>query len=297
MEEEEQFPMPGLGAQGSKSIASSVVDMEWRTYVETTTGKLKFSELCWDRHAAHGQLRVLDLNAVQYFLAKLLSGDQPVVPYEIYGVRLPGIPVSNAQLCLGIFSLPSTDGRVVILGGQHFTAALKKAREQLLNPPKSVPEEQLPECYKYVRAIILRSDAPLNACRAAAGAHQAGQSDSLEATPADCLRYLCSWCEEKKKDCGVPNLSEEELWACLCSMGMQRGNQEILEKNIRDIDVDRSVQYSQQQVCPECLGKACIFCPLCLHKKTRPSRCGVPWGHLQPASLVPARGPSSTMSS
>ena len=52
--------MPGLGAQGSKSIASSVVDMEWRTYVETTTGKLKFSELCWDRHAAHGQLRVLD---------------------------------------------------------------------------------------------------------------------------------------------------------------------------------------------------------------------------------------------
>ena len=75
VEEDEQFPMPGVPAQGSRNIAGSVVDLEWRTYVETTNGKLKFSELYWDRHAAHGQLRELDLTAVQYFLAKLLSGD------------------------------------------------------------------------------------------------------------------------------------------------------------------------------------------------------------------------------
>lgn len=86
-----------------------------------------------------------------------------------------------------------------------------------------IPEEQIPDTYRYVQAEVLNALTPLAVCRAAAGQHQALQSDNMPPSLSDIAVYIAQLAVEKAQECeGNMWLTQRDLWSALTSCGVAK---------------------------------------------------------------------------
>ena len=139
-----------------------------------------------------------------------------------------------------------TANKYMILGGQHFLAAILTMRKRLLTHTR---EDDLPTPYRYATALVLGVNASWSACRSAAAAHQAQQHNTLETSTADVCNILMELILVKKKRRNSVYLTDEELFGALQSSGMVRGCKTVLEKNAETaITHDEALAEEQKQV-------------------------------------------------
>ena len=138
----------------------------------------------------------------------------------------------------------------MLLGGQHFVAALLTVRNKMLRD-QGVDEEDLPVCYKYCYTLVLSMDAPWAACRSAAGCHQSQQHDSIETSTSDVCQLMLELLLEKKEKTGTPYLTDSEIYGALMTCGVVRGSSGALMsgKSGDIISTDEALEFNEKQVC------------------------------------------------
>ena len=137
----------------------------------------------------------------------------------------------------------------MILGGQHFVAALVTVRARMLHDNPDM-ESSLPMAYRYCNALVLNLGAPWAACRAAAGAHQSLQHDAVEMSTSDICRLLLEVIVDKRQKSRDYYLNDDELFAVLKTIGVVKGVEEVLTKNLGDeaMDPDAAMKHEKSQV-------------------------------------------------
>ena len=140
----------------------------------------------------------------------------------------------------------------MLLGGQHFAAALYAMRKKLI---ANCAEEDLPPAYRWVNSLVLKPNAPWAACRSAAGVHQSIQHDTLETSTADVCQMLLELLMDKNRTTGSPWLTDAELYAALGCCGVVRGSSEAVTKTKNKmVTADEAQQYAMKQVCVRILN-------------------------------------------
>ena len=151
-------------------------------------------------------------------------------------------------------SILHADGRHMLLGGQHISAACFWMRNKLLSDNPGRTEETLPLAYQVVRAVVMKSDAPRRALISAAGYHQSIQHDSQAPLMTDVMRMIGRYCAEKQNRSGSPQLTDDELANCLQAIGLMSGSREVLGQAHVDLTQDEAMKLEEKVVC------ACAQC-------------------------------------
>ena len=138
----------------------------------------------------------------------------------------------------------------MLLGGQHIAAACIHMRKQYKMNHPNVADIEMPAAYFRARAVVLRVDTPRRALISAAGYHQSTQQDSVLCQMSDVMKMMGRYSSEKLTQCGSGNLNDDELLGCLISMGLERGNKDIL-KSKQDVAMteDKARQITEKSVC------------------------------------------------
>jgi len=140
-----------------------------------------------------------------------------------------------------------TEGKYLLLGGQHFTAALFTMRNRFLKDHRDL--EDLPTPYSHAYGLVLAPNAPWAACRSAAGAHQSLQHDTMDTLTVDVCTMIIELQMEKKQKTGSPWLSDEEVYAALINTGLVRGSMEVLTKaKEQHVSPDDAIKFQTKQV-------------------------------------------------
>ena len=119
---------------------------------------------------------------------------------------------------------PVIDGRHLLLGGAHISAALKFMRQTLMQ--EQFNDDQLPISYKFVDAIVLTSKTPLPVMQQASGWHQSCQHDTIPMTITDVMKLAAHQLELRRREGSRKNqshLSDEDVALVLTTIGLIRG--------------------------------------------------------------------------
>ena len=176
-----------------------------------------------------------------------------------------------------------TEQHIYLLGGQHFTAALKKLRDHCID--QGMPEQDLPKSLKCVELEILHSTTPLHVRKFLAGQHQQGQrgraptaadfftqllTDALrkkEILDAHRMRELGAMAFDSDEDPPAPPMdrllfSDAQLWVLLQRSGLREEDESPGNKK-RKLATDKT---KQAEV--EAMAKAAV-CLQMNHPHTR----------------------------
>ena len=118
----------------------------------------------------------------------------------------------------------------MILGGQHFSAALLHMQDTLTQGASPIPRADLPKAYLKVEGEVLAVDTPLEVCRRAAGEHQVQQHGVTACTTWDTMQYISMVCMLKVNAGKPPQLTDNELYQTLCGLGMASEDSKLTDK-------------------------------------------------------------------